>query len=164
MAKRARARTNREKAVRGDALLRGAGGGPKRSKAAQRRAKQVMEDRDDPHIINRAAMAPEAKRPGPASDKVPVNDRLEGVIRDPVRYQGGLASYVRDVGVHDVDYDPQVRKVVLVTEDNKRVVALAADINTSVVPPVVETRRANRAPDKTFPVGHPGNIVPGAGR
>jgi hypothetical protein len=118
---------------------------------------------DDTHTINKREMAPEAARPGLRSDQVPVNDRLEGVIRDPIEFQGGIASYIRDVGVHDVDYDPQVRKVVL-EANGKRVVARAADINTTVAPPVVETRRPKRVPDKTFPVGHPGNIVPGAGR
>lgn len=41
------------------------------------------------------------------------NDTKEGIVRDPVYWNGQLVSYVKDVGTADPEYDGAVKKVVI---------------------------------------------------
>lgn len=135
-----------------------------KGRAGRRGAKAAL-DTSDTFTINKGEMAKQASRPGLREDKLPVNDKLEGVIRDAVMYKGQPVSYVKDIGVHDIsEYDPHVRKVVLHTADGETLVVPAAELNVEVTPPVVPQMRPKRVPELTFPKGHPGNLAPEHGR
>lgn len=138
MAKRARVRTSR----------------------GAKKGKQAIAERKDFNY----GLEPVAKRPAVPNDQLPHNDELEGMIRDPVLYQGQAVSLVADIGVHDSEYDPNVRQVKIQRLGQKPEIVPAADINTVTVQrPVLETRAPRRIPSQTFPKGHPA-AFPGEGR
>lgn len=123
-------------------------------------------DADEPENQNsptNQAVAQNAKTPAKPWDQMPHSDKSEGIIRDPVLWNGQVVSYVKDIGVYDADYDPDVRKVMLQPESGGRVVVPATEINKDNRPMVESARAVNRVPHLTFPFGHP-DALPGEGR
>lgn len=107
---------------------------------------------------------PNRKVAAPPYDETPHNDELEGVIRDPVMFNGQVVSLIKDIGVHDAEYDPNVRQVKIQALGQKPQVVRAQDINTKNVVPRPEIERAPmRVSHLTFPKGHP-STLPGEGR
>lgn len=84
-------------------------------------------------------------------DPKPVNDRREGIIRDPVLYGGVVVSYVKDIGTQDPGYDANVRQVLIATPDGKTQVVPEADILREKKKAVTEEMEHDRVPDRTLP-------------
>lgn len=103
------------------------------------------------------------KVPQAPFDERPHMDVEEGIIRDPVMYNGEPVSYVKDIGVNDVEYDPNVRQVLLQPLTGKRVVVPAKEINKDNNVRTENERTPDRRPELTFPTGHP-DALPGQGR
>lgn len=77
-------------------------------------------------------------------DDMPVNDRLEEVVRDAVTYQGNTVSYVKDVGTSDPGYDANVRQVVIGHPDGKTEVVPESEIMRVAKPAAAEGRELDR--------------------
>jgi hypothetical protein len=87
----------------------------------------------------------------------PVNDRMEGILRDPVRWKGGeLVSYVKDIGNGDPGYDAKIRKVLIMKQDGSEHVVPETEILREANAPVSEaTFVPDRVPDATMPPANP---------
>jgi hypothetical protein len=91
----------------------------------------------------------------------PMADKRDGVVRDPVNWQGQVVSYVKDIGNGDPGYDANVRQVLITLADGTEKVVPEAEILRNK-PPAGEATETDRRPDETLPVDHPGNLT-GAG-
>jgi hypothetical protein len=58
----------------------------------------------------------------------PVNDRREGIMRDPVNWNGEIVSYVKDIGNGDPGYDANIRQVLIMTQDGTEKVVPETEI------------------------------------
>jgi hypothetical protein len=106
-------------------------------------------------------------KPDPNAD--PVNDRNEGMLRDPVVWgadeegKGGeIVSYVKDIGNGDPGYNANIRQVLIMKQDGTEQVVPESEIvrNRETV---VRSREPNRRPDATFPAAAPGDGTTGTG-
>ena len=43
----------------------------------------------------------------------PMSDEMEGIVRDPVIWNGKTVSYVKDIGTQDREYNANVRQVLI---------------------------------------------------
>jgi hypothetical protein len=106
-------------------------------------------------------------KPDPNAD--PVNDRNEGMLRDPVVWGaddegngGEIVSYVKDIGNGDPGYNANIRQVLIMKQDGTEQVVPESEIvrNRETV---VRSREPNRRPDATFPAAAPGDGTTGTG-
>lgn len=114
--------------------------------SAQRNVTMIDTDRRDRQVPERSA----------AENRT--NDAREGIIRDPVRWNGQIVSYVKDVGVGDPDYDANVKKVLLQVPGGGTQAVPETEILRNVAPRESDSFQADRDPTKTFPKGHPADV------
>lgn len=82
----------------------------------------------------------------------PVNDRKEGIVRDPVNYKGEIVSYVKDIGNGDPGYDASVRQVLIMKQDGTEIVVPETDIlREKKTHNVAQSHEPDRRPDQTLP-------------
>jgi hypothetical protein len=86
------------------------------------------------------------------NDKRPMNDRTEGIMRDPVNYKGEIVSYVKDIGNGDPGYDAKIRQVLIMLQDGTEKVVPEADImrEKPKTPPQMSDV-LDRRPEETLP-------------
>ena len=103
----------------------------------------------------------------PETADKPVNDRTEGILRDPVVWrkggegEGEIVSYVKDVGVHDPGYDAKIRQVLIAKQDGTTEVVPESEIlrQREVNLPLTASEPA-RVPEATTPPVAPGDDAP----
>jgi hypothetical protein len=95
----------------------------------------------------------------------PVNDRREGIMRDPVNWNGEIVSYVKDIGNGDPGYDANIRQVLIMTQDGTEKVVPETEIlrNKRVMAEQDQTE-PDRRPDQTLPKAIAGEDEGGADR
>lgn len=82
----------------------------------------------------------------------PVNDRSEGIIRDPVMWNGNeIVSYVKDIGNGDPGYDAKVRKVLIMKQDGTEVVVPESEILKDKTQTPQPSAEPDRRPEETLP-------------
>lgn len=82
----------------------------------------------------------------------PVNDRTEGILRDPVRWKGGeIVSYVKDIGNGDPGYNANIRQVLIMKQDGTEQVVPESEILREVNPAAQVTTEPDRRPEHTLP-------------
>lgn len=74
-------------------------------------------------------------------------EREDGVLRDPVRWNGTVASFVKEISRGENGYDPERQMVLLQTIDGATHVVPFSDISKTKRPPVVEYQVADRVPN-----------------
>lgn len=87
----------------------------------------------------------------------PVNDRIEGVMRDPVNWKGEIVSYVKDIGNGDPGYNANIRQVLIMKQDGTEQVVPESEILKPVQPVVPVTSEPDRRPEHTLPPSLEGN-------
>lgn len=88
----------------------------------------------------------------------PVNDRTEGILRDPVLWKGAeIVSYVKDIGSGDPGYDASIKQVLIMKQDGTQEVVPESEISREkkVLPPATAMEPA-RVPEATLPPVAPG--------
>lgn len=87
-----------------------------------------------------------------AEDKdKPVNDRREGIVRDPVNWKGQIVSYVKDVGNGDPGYNANLRQVVIMLQDGTEHVVPESEIMRERKVASEQANELDRRPDQTLP-------------
>lgn len=82
----------------------------------------------------------------------PVNDRREGIVRDPVNWQGQIVSYVKDVGNGDPGYNANLRQVVIMLQDGTEKVVPETEILRGPSEAVIQQMSViDRRPEETMP-------------
>lgn len=82
----------------------------------------------------------------------PVNDRREGIIRDPVNWKGQIVSYVKDIGNGDPGYDANIRQVLIMTQDGtEKVVPESEILRDRKVMVEQNVSEPDRRPEHTLP-------------
>lgn len=82
----------------------------------------------------------------------PVNDRREGIIRDPVNMGGEIVSYVKDIGNGDQGYDANIRQVLIMRQDgSEEVVPETAILRGKRVMAETDQSEPDRRPEHTLP-------------
>lgn len=88
----------------------------------------------------------------------PMNDRAEGVLRDPVVWRKGgegdgeIVSYVKDIGNGDPGYNANLRQVLIMKQDGTETVVPESEISKERRQPVLQPDNVpDRRPDQTFP-------------
>lgn len=85
------------------------------------------------------------------SEQRPVNDRNEGILRDPVMWNGEAVSYVKDIGNGDPGYNANLRQVLIMKQDGTEQVVPETEILRDRKAAVQETSEPDRRPDLTLP-------------
>lgn len=81
----------------------------------------------------------------------PMNDRTEGILRDPVNWKGQIVSYVKDIGNGDPGYNAGLRQVLIMKQDGTEEVVPESEILREVKPAAQVTSEPDRRPDQTLP-------------
>lgn len=111
----------------------------------------------------------------PDPNAAPVNDRREGVLRDPVVWKQGktaestmedkdgeIVSYVKDIGNGDPGYNAAVRQVLIMKQDGTELVVPEIEITRDRKQVFADSgTEPNRRPDLTMPKTLEGDDVGG---
>ena len=77
-------------------------------------------------------------------------NRLDGVLRDPVLWNGVPVSYVKQVSIGEPGYDPNARMVLIQDKDGHQNVVPIEEISDLYIPPIHAVERPKRVPMATF--------------
>lgn len=96
------------------------------------------------------------------ANEQPVNDRREGIIRDPVNWKGEIVSYVKDIGNGDPGYNANLRQVLIMKQDGTEQVVPESEILRDKKPVVQQSAEPDRRPEQTMPPSLEGEDEGGA--
>jgi hypothetical protein len=73
-------------------------------------------------------------------------NRLDGVLRDPVLWNGVAVSYVKQVSIGEQGYDPNAKMVLIQDKDGHQNVVPIEEISDLYIPPVHAVERPRNFP------------------